>query len=154
MIDWIVKKWDKNKDKLKEYYRTHKQEEYDSYKKILSMTINIILNDGDYKEHEKICTDSNNFWAEFDNDDDCIKIIDFGNYSGTLIFVFCEDSYQPSSSETFYTMVEYGSCSGCDTLLGINDYETDKLPSIDQVNDYMELSLHLIQNIKQFKEGE
>ena len=36
------------------------------------------------------------------------------------------------------------SCSGCDTLLSISEYG-DGLPDDSQVNDYMDLCLHLLQ---------
>ena len=47
----------------------------------------------------------------------------------------------------------YGSCSGCDTLLGINEYE-DGLPNEEQVKDYMTLCLHLIQKLKPLTDTE
>lgn len=44
----------------------------------------------------------------------------------------------------------YGSCTACDTLLSINEYEED-IPSEQQVEDYMILCLHLLQSFHYFK---
>ena len=49
-----------------------------------------------------------------------------------------------------YTHNYYGSCSGCDTLQCIQDYDLSKIPDEDQVKEYMQLSLHLLQHMKQF----
>ena len=41
----------------------------------------------------------------------------------------------------------YGSCSGCDTLMGINHYG-EGLPSKEQMEKYMTLCLHLVEKCK------
>lgn len=147
MIDWVVKKWDKNKSRLEKYLKTHKQEEYDTYENLLRLIIKNVLNYGELEEgqEEKI-----RIYDDCDND---IVKIDFGDYQGTLIYVFAYDTYQPYIDETFYTSVHYGSCSGCDTLKGIHGYMEECLPNKNQLQEYMQLCLHLIQNIKQFKEN-
>ena len=138
MIKYFINKWDKNKNKLEEYIRTHKQEEYaNSYEDLLKQVIEIVLNE------------DNKVGRPFNTD---IQTIDFGDYQGTLILTFSTCAYQPSEDETFYTVVDYGSCSGCDTLLSISSYEEDKLPDEDQIKDYMTLCLHMIQKIKCFGE--
>lgn len=147
MLEFAIKKWDKNKDKLREYFTKNKQTKYaKSYAQLTKKVIEIIFNDDDYgyngNEQERAFDIKNYF-----------KAIDFGHYQGTLIFVFAYDTYQPSTTETFYTSVYYGSCSGCDTLQRICRYAYD-LPTEEQVNDYMQLALHLIQNMKQFEQEE
>ena len=73
-----------------------------------------------------------------------ITQIDHGDYQGTLLFVIAAHGYQPS---TFWAVkVYYGSCSGCDTLEGIRNYE-DGAPSERQLDAYMTLALHVVQNI-------
>lgn len=129
----FVKAWDENKHLLEEYIKTHNQDEYDDYEELVKLVIEKVLNN--YKD------------LSFKTDD--IVEIDFGDYQGTLIYVFHEDICQPDTDETFYTSVDYGSCSGCDTLQSINDY-SNELPTEDQVKQYMDLCLHLIQNIKCF----
>lgn len=142
MIEFVVEKWEKNKKKLEEYFSTHDQEEFaESYSSLLKRVIELILNDGDYSYSEG--KQNKDFIV---ND---ITVIDYGDYQGTQIFVFPYNTYQPSVSETFYTSVYYGSCSGCDTLMAI---ASGGKPNKNQVKDFMTLSLNLIQNIKSFKE--
>lgn len=142
MIKKFNDKWFENKDKLKEYLETHKQEEYNSYLELLRLTLDIIVNDGGINQY---------YYGEDINTKD-IKEIDFGNYQGTLIFIFSNNVYQPSVEQTYYTSVGYGSCSVCDTLLSISGYLDEELPTEKQVNDYMTLCLHLVENIHCFKE--
>ena len=76
-----------------------------------------------------------------------IHEIDDGDYQGTLLYVIAANSYQPA--DYWYVKVEYGSCSGCDTLQAINDeWDSEKKPSKEQVKDYMTLALHIVQGIK------
>ncbi len=139
MIMDFVKAWEENKVQLENYFRTHEQKEYcESYQDILSKVIEFVLN----PYLEKIDKPKLNNIS--DDDYGSIKIVDFGDYQGTLILTFSEDEYQPSVTETYYTSVCYGSCSGCDTLQGIYKYEDDELPNESQIKDYMTLSLHLI----------
>ena len=42
----------------------------------------------------------------------------------------------------------YGSCSGCDTLMGIIEYDEDKYPSEQQVKKFMQLALNMVQKMK------
>ena len=91
-------------------------------------------------------------WQKINTKD--IKEIDFGSYQGTLIFVFSNDVSQPGLGETYYTSVDYGSCSGCDTLQGIScSNYTWEFPTESQVNDYMTLCLHLLENTHSFRES-
>ena len=75
-----------------------------------------------------------------------IKEIDDGDYQGTLLYLIPEDTYQPDSSEYLMTFVEYGSCSGCDTLQGIQCFlgvrSRDK-----SIDDLMSLCKDLICNM-------
>lgn len=78
-----------------------------------------------------------------------IHQIDDGDYQGTLLFVIPEIGYQPH--KYYYVMVDYGSCSGCDTLQRIRDY-SDLPPTEQQVADYMTLALHIVQKLKVMSE--
>lgn len=143
MIKEFVNQWDKNKKELEEYFRTHKQEEYNKYSKIVKLLIQYVLNEGLKDDCDGIKINP-----------DTLTEIDFGDYQGTLIYVFAEDTYQPSTNETFYTSVGYGSCSGCDTLQDIQEYGLEELPNEEQVEDYMKLSLNILQKINRFKDYE
>lgn len=146
MIDFVVKKWEKNKEKLENYFLKNTQSDFAyDYHCLVRRVIDIILNDDDYS-YDEGCQQN-----KFETND--ISVIDYGDYQGTQIFIFHYDTYQPNPRDTFYTSVYYGSCSGCDTLLRINEYSTNEKPTKEQVKDYMILSLHLIQNINTFKEN-
>lgn len=77
---------------------------------------------------------------------DRITIVDDGDWQGTQLFLIPEDVYPPSPGQYLLTHTYYGSCSGCDTLKKINQYEAG-LPSEDQIAAYMTLLLHLIQKM-------
>ena len=79
-------------------------------------------------------------------DKEKITLIDNGDYQGTQLFMIPLDTYQPSASEYLLTYVSYGSCSGCDTLLSIQDWNDGKLTD-SQVKDFMGLCKDLVCNI-------
>ena len=103
-------------------------DEVSSYEELLRYLITDVLNQSD------------NYYDHFQTDD--IVSVDFGSYSGTLIMIFHVKTYAPSIRETFYTSVEYGSCSGCDTLQGIQMNSDGG----EKVQEYMQLSLNLLQS--------
>lgn len=74
----------------------------------------------------------------------CITTIDNGDYQGTQLFVIPMDTYQPCEYEYIMTYANYGSCSGCDTLLNI---QYDSVDEDTKVNDYMTLCKDLVCNI-------
>lgn len=148
MIKYCIEKWDKNKDLLRSALDNNKllnhvlnknddddPLEYLEYKDLVKLTVMFILND-------------ENEWNV-----NRIKEIDDGDYQGTLLYLIPEDTYQPNSSEYLMTFVEYGSCSGCDTLQGIQCFlgTKDRDKSID---DLMNLCKDLICNmIKPYNTG-
>lgn len=67
--------------------------------------------------------------------------IDDGEYQGSLVFVIAKQGYQPS--EYWYVTVDYGSCSGCDTLCFLLDE-----PKEEAVKGFMSLALHIVQKLK------
>ena len=140
MIERFVKAWDQNKDKLKGHIATHPQEEYDSYESLVKLLFNIVINPAIAEEKGD--------WEGYQYDTNHICKIDDGQYQGTLIFVLHTGCYQPSTEDYIYTSVGYGSCSGCDTLQAIHLYE-DGLPTDGQIEDYMTLCLHLLQNCRE-----
>lgn len=122
----IIEQWELNKNELRKYFETTEQKEYCDYKEIVKVLTKIILPDYDY-EH--------------------ITEIDDGDYQGTKIYLIPKDTYQPDIDDYLITHNYYGSCSGCDTLLSIQNYD-EGIPNENQVNEYMQLCLHLIQRMR------
>jgi hypothetical protein len=67
-----------------------------------------------------------------------------GGYKGELLYII-PSKY--SRAKYWFVIINYGSCSGCDTLKAIRKYEYGK-PSKNQVKDYMTLALHIVQGLK------
>ena len=147
MIKYCIEKWDKNKDLLRSALNNNEllnhvlnkndddPLEYLKYKDLVKLTVMFILND-------------ENEW-----DVNKITEIDDGDYQGTLLYLIPEDTYQPDSSEYLMTFVEYGSCSGCDTLQGIQCFLGTKGRN-ESINDLMSLCKDLICNmIKPYNTG-
>ncbi len=136
MIAEIIAKWDKNKSKLEEYFKTTEIKNYGrSYEKLLVKVIEIILNDEEAEDD----------YDKFDIPN--MTVISHGDYQGTELFIIPKNTYQPSIRDYIMTHNSYGSCSGCDTLQSITQYD-DGLPTNEQVSEFMTLSLHLIQRMK------
>lgn len=132
MIKEFCLAWEKNKEKLEDYFRTTPQSEYDSYELLVRRLFDIIINPS---------IEDSYYW--FDTGD--ILVIDDGDYQGTLVFVLHRDHYQPYIEDYVYTNVDYGSCSYCDILKGIQEDNWGEIPNAEQVEDYMSLCLHLLQ---------
>lgn len=126
MIPEIINQWEENKYKLKEYFQTTEQPQYDSYRVIVEKLFELVI-EGFLPEK--------------------MIVIDNGDYQGTLIFLIPKDTYQPNTDDYIVTDTYYGSCSGCDTLQGISSYD-DVLPTDEQVSEYMLLALHLVQKMR------
>ena len=147
MIKYCIEKWDKNKDLLRSALNNNnllnhvlnKNDddplEYLEYKDLVKLTVMFILNDENEWNANKI------------------KEIDDGDYQGTLLYLIPEDTYQPNSSEYLMTFVEYGSCSGCDTLQAIQCF-LDTKSRDKSIDDLMNLCKDLICNmIKPYNTG-
>ena len=139
MIQEIINKWEENKLKLEEYFRATKQDEYDSYEKILRKVFELVIN---------VDEDEDNTFSL-----DKMTIIDDGHYQGTQIFIIPKNTCQPSTEDYVVTDTYYGSCSGCDTLQSILHYDYE-LTTEEQIRDYMMLALHFIQKMKYLSENE
>lgn len=107
----------------------------EDYKDVVKAVVSVLNNSEDY-----VSIDPNR-----------IHEIDDGHYQGMLVYVIGATGYQPS--EYWYVKVDYGSCSGCDTLLEIRRYSDEK-PTEKQVQDYMALALHVVQGIKRMGDDE
>lgn len=128
MIKEAVAQWEKNKDAI---YAAFKEKHPDNYQDVVKTVIQHITMEDDYDD--------------FSPDPNRIHEIDDGEYQGTLVYVIGAKGYQPS--DYWYVKVGYGSCSGCDTLQAIKNYD-DEPPTDDQAKQYHTLALHIVQGLK------
>ena len=139
MIQEIIKRWEESKYKLEEYFSTTKQEKFASYEAIVQKIFELVIN-SDEDSYERFNINK-------------MTVIDDGYYQGTQIFIIPKDTYQPNIDDYLITHTYYGSCSGCDVLEGIRNYDDD-LPTEQQVKEYMVLALHLVQKMKRITDDE
>lgn len=133
MIKYCKEKWDKNKDELEEVLKHDRKLNNCDYSYLLELVVKYILNDED-----------NEYSGTWNSEK--ITVIDNGDYQGTLLFLIPANTYQPSEYEYLMTYVNYGSCSGCDTLLGIQSWDNEP-PTKQQLKDYMTLCRDMVCNI-------
>lgn len=136
MIKEFVQQWDERKHLLEEWLKENEPSQYeDIYRKLFEL---VITKPNGYAD------DWN--WERF-------RVIDDGDYQGNLIFILCNDSYQPDLRDYIFTEVNYGSCSGCDTFQHIISlvWDNTNKNTDEQVKQYMTLALHMVQETKTFK---
>lgn len=131
MIEQAVKNWEERKEQIRQSLAEKHPE---NYKELVKTVISVISDDS---------------YDGFDADPDRIHEIDDGHYQGTLVYVIAEKGYQPS--DYYYVKVYYGSCSGCDTLQAICSYDDDP-PKPEQIDQYMQLALNIVQGLKKMGE--
>lgn len=118
-------------------YFAHKHPE--TYREIVELVIKTIQGSAKYA------------WTE--PDPEKIHEIDDGDYQGTLLYVIPAKGYQPN--DYWYVKVYYGSCSGCDTLQNIfSEGKYGEPPNPEQVKEYYQLALNVVQNLKPMQEIE
>ena len=138
MIKYCIKKWDKNNQVLlKELINRFKDLDDYEYKDFVKLTVEYILN---YNSED----------IEYNTEN--ITEINDGDYQGTLLYMIPEETYQPCEYEYLMTFVNYGSCSGCDTLQSIQyGYYED---TNEKIKAYFQLCKDLIVNmIKPYNTG-
>ena len=107
MIKICKERWALKEKDLREKFSSMTAKEITDleYSTLVAITMDIVLNCDELK-------------LDIEN----IHEIDDGNYQGTLLYLIPFKTYQPLEDEYLMTNVSYGSCSGCDTLLGITGY--------------------------------
>lgn len=129
MLKYCVDKWYKNKDKLEKAIRESTIMNDCEYIDLVKMVVEHIFNDED---NPKYYVD--------------VTCLGRGDWQGTMFFVIqpikgWEDDY-------LVTYADYGSCSVCDTLMGIQTGGSGEKLKESEVKDFMTLCLHLVQRIK------
>ena len=137
MLKILIEKWDKNKEKLREFLQQG-ETGIEDYAGLVAATFEIIYN-----------TDEIGIPLDVKK----ITTIDDGDYQGTQLFLIPFNKYQPEEYDYLMTYVGYGSCSGCDTFEAIGYYGNGK-PDESQVNYLMILCKDILQNtIKPYNTG-
>ena len=142
MIKFCVEQWGKNRERL----RAHLADRTDlggcSYDVLVEAVVKYIFNDDDTL-----------YYNEWDHEK--ITYVDDGNYQGTLLCLIPRNSYQPGAGEYLMTCIEYGSCSGCDTLqhlqmyIGYNETASDR-----EIEQFMTLCRDIVANtVKPYNYG-
>ena len=134
MLKYCLDKWNSNKGYLEAALREDESLCNCDYEYLVRLVVRHILNVG-VEEYDFVT------WNEGE-----ITTIDNGEYQGTLLFVIPRYTYQPNEYEYLMTYVNYGSCSGCDTLQHIQPWDYGKLTD-DEVKDFMTLCKDILTNI-------
>ena len=144
MIKYALKKWDENKDVLRNAIQQTEKDKrcFWDYNDIVKLVCSYIFNENVSDEDPMI-------------DVDGITMIDNGSYQGTLLFMLPFDVDQPAEYEYLMTYVGYGSCSGCDTLQRIQaDDEDDDETEKDLVDSYLSICKDIVSNtIRPYNQG-
>lgn len=139
MNDTILKAWDERNHLIKKWLRNNRNHKGLDYEDLLRDSLQLMFEEYDAFNYR---------YPDWNK----IECVDFGDYQGTKIFLIPCKTYQPQIHETYWTYVDYGSCSGCDTLQAIQfDFSVDtQTPSEQQVTDYWTLILHMMQRMRLF----
>ena len=140
MIKYCLQQWEKNKGRLENAIRTdatinNEEREYDY---LVKLVVEYILNEEGNEEGDADVWDSERIYK-----------VDDGKWRGTQLFLIPKDTYVPAEHEYLMTYADYGSCTGCDTLLYIRHgyCNEGKFPTEQQVKDYMTLCRDLISHM-------
>ena len=137
MMKIMKDKWAKNEKRFKQALENIKDLNAISYDELVKLAFENIYNSDCKNDFE---------YLDLDN----ITTIDNGDYQGTVLYVIPFNTYQPSEYEYLMTYVRYGSCSGCDTLLEIKEYDNDEI----KLKCFLQLGKDIICNtIKPYNEA-
>ena len=125
MLKYCKDKWSKNEELLRQALSFETLDCLE-YKDLVRLSVKWILNSGENNHGDWDC--------------DNIKCIDDGDYQGTLLYLIPKNTYQPGEYEYLMTYVGYGSCSGCDTLQGL---QMEK----NNIDEYVKLCKDIVCNI-------
>ena len=143
MIKYALKKWDENKDVLRNAIQQTEKDKRCAwdYEEIVKLVCRYIFNENVSREEPMINVDG-------------ITMIDNGDYQGTLLFMLPFDAYQPAEYEYLMTYVGYGSCSGCDTLQCIQADDEDDETEKEMVDSYLGICKDIVSNtIRPYNQG-
>ena len=142
MIKYALKKWDKNKDALRNAIQQTEKDKRGAwdYNDIVKLVCRYIFNENATDKDPKINIEGITM-ADTGN----------GNRQGTLLFIMPFDTDHPAEYEYLMTYVGYGSCSGCDNLQRLQRIQSAEMcnnvnSTDDLIDDYMALCKDLVSN--------
>lgn len=139
MIDAFVKKFNDNRENIKkDLMNTTLRQTYIALFRLLCVYLSDEENEWDFPDPKRI------------------EHFGHGDYQGTDVFAVACGGYQPR--QYWITYVDYGSCSGCDTLCAVNDlceynYITNGYDvTMEAADRYLVIMLHMLQRMKPMRE--
>lgn len=130
-------KWGKNEKIFEQALKNVKNLNAISYDDLVKLVFEKIYNSDCEKDFERL---------DLDN----ITRIDDGDYQGTILYMIPFKTYQPVEYDYLLTYVRYGSCSGCDILKKIKEYDGEER----KIKSFFQLGKDIICNaIKPYNEG-
>lgn len=153
MFKELVEAFEESKDTLRERFS---KRFYTEYKDIVQEVVEVLA--GVDVDVSKYWTASMQIRYNHRNVRQQVEVteVSSGDYQGCLLYIV--PAYH---SGFFYTLVDYGSCSVCDSLQYVNDLDRDyevpyaeRKPSKRQVDEYMTMALHIVQKFKFLPEYE
>lgn len=140
MLKFCVQQWHKNKDKLRSAIQKDKKLQDCEYGYLVKLVVDHIFNEDDEMALR---------W-----DADSITEVNNGSYQGTILWMIPLETYQPDEGDYLLTFVNYGSCSGCDTLLHLQAVMFDGKMDNKIVSGFMSLCKDLVCNtVKPYNSG-
>lgn len=130
MLKYCIEKWEQNKKILEEVLSKNTTLNGCDYEYLVHMVVKYILNTNPREDDIRF-------------NDKKIVVVDHGDYQGCQLFVVPVDTYQPRHWEYIIGYQNYGSCSGCDILLGIQGFE-DGAPNERQLKEYMAICKDIV----------
>lgn len=126
MIQQFVEAWESHKHEVAAAFTTKEPE---NYAEIVRAVVEMLHKHVDYEKP----------------DPEKVVEICSNDYQGVNAYVLQGAGYR--DSKFWYVLVDYGSCSGCDSLCAAQIYDDAE----DRVRDYMVLALHILQSIKEME---
>lgn len=137
MIKYALKKWNDNKDVLRNAIQQTEKDKRSvwNYNDIVKLVCQYIFNENATDKDPKINIGG-------------ITMINNGGYQGTLLFMMPFNTCQPAEYEYLMTYVGYGSCSGCDTLqrIQLDELYYNVNSTDDLIDSYMALCKDIVSN--------
>lgn len=140
MLKIMKDRWNENSEKLRAALAERTDLNSCNYEDLVKITFETIFNSSAEGYGNNLNLDK-------------IHTIDDGDYQGTILFVIPFDTYLPGSNEYIMTYIGYGTCSYCDALQSVQEWNDGKI-SEKQLPGFMAICKDLICNaVKPYNYG-